>query len=50
MHDIYPTSVEAALKIVDALQKEGYWIVTVEELLRLNGIEPQAGVLYRSGE
>ena len=50
MHDIYPTSVEAALKIVDALQKEGYWFVTVEELLRLNGIEPQAGVLYRSGE
>ena len=50
MHDIYPTSVEAALKIVDALQKEGYWFVTVEELLRLNGIEPQAGVLYRSGK
>lgn len=50
MHDIYPTSVEAALKIVDALQAEGYWFVTVEELLCLNGIEPQAGVLYRSGQ
>ena len=50
MHDIYPTSVEAALKIVDALQAEGYWFVTVEELLCLNGIQPQAGVLYRFGK
>ncbi len=49
LHDIYPTSVDAALQIVDALQAEGYWFVTVEELLRLNGIEPQPGVLYRSG-
>ena len=49
LHDIYPTSVDAALKIVDALQKEGYWFVTVKELLALNGIEAQPGVLYRSG-
>ena len=49
LHDIYPASVEAALRIVDALQKEGYWFVTVEELLRLNGVTPRAGVLYRSG-
>jgi len=50
MHDIYPTSVEAALKIVDVLQKEGYVFVTVEELLALNGIKPQLGVIYRSGD
>lgn len=50
LHDIYPTSVEAALQVVDTLQKEGYWFVTVEELLRLNGIAPQAGVMYRSGK
>ncbi len=50
LHDIYPTSVEAALQIVDALEKEGYWFVTVEELLQLNGITPQAGVMYRSGK
>lgn len=49
LHDIYPTSVEAALQVVDALEKEGYWFVTVEELLGLNGIVPQAGVMYRSG-
>ena len=49
LHDIYPASVEAALRLTDALQEEGYWFVTVEELLRLNGITPQAGVLYRTG-
>ena len=49
LHDIYPTSVEAALRLVDALQTQGYWFVTVEELLRLNGITAQPGVLYRSG-
>lgn len=49
LHDIYPSSVEAALAIVDALETEGYWFVTVEELLRLNGVTPEAGVMYRSG-
>lgn len=33
MHDIFPTSVEAALQIVDDLQAQGYEFVTVEELL-----------------
>lgn len=50
LHDIYPASVEAALRIVDVLQAEDYWFVTVEELLRLNGVEPQKGVLYRTGK
>lgn len=49
LHDIYPSSVEAALRVVDALAAQGYWFVTVEELLRLNGIEAQNGVLYRTG-
>lgn len=49
LHDIYPASVDAALEIVDRLQEEGYWFVTVEELLRLNGVEPQKGILYRTG-
>lgn len=49
LHDIYPTSVEAALRVVDCLQEEGYWFVTVEELLRLNGVNPEAGVMYRTG-
>lgn len=49
LHDIYPASVEAALRLVDALQTQGYWFVTVEELLRLNGVTAQPGVLYRTG-
>ena len=50
LHDIYQPSVEAALEIVDRLQAKGYWFVTVEELLRLYGIAPQPGVMYRSGK
>jgi len=33
LHDIFDTSVGAAIRIVDALQKEGYEFVTVEELM-----------------
>jgi len=50
LHDIYPTSVDAALRVVDQLQAEGYWFVTVEELLRLNGVTPEAGEMYRTGK
>ena len=50
LHDIYPTSVEAALRVVDKLQEEGYWFVTVEELLWLNGVTPEAGRMYRTGK
>ena len=50
LHDIYPTSVDAAMAVVDALQGEGYRFVTVAELLESNGIQPEAGVLYCSGD
>ena len=33
LHDCYASSVEAALRIVDILQKEGYGFVTVDRLL-----------------
>lgn len=46
LHDFFSASVDAALEIVDRLQKEGYDFVTVEELFRIQGVEPQAGVLY----
>lgn len=49
LHDIYPTSVDAALQVVDQLSREGYQFVTVEELLRLNGVTPELGVLYCTG-
>lgn len=32
LHDIYKTSVEAALEIVDRLKEEGYEFVTIDEL------------------
>ena len=49
LHDIYEPSVNAALRLVETLQEQGYLFVTVEELLRLNGVVPEAGVLYRTG-
>ena len=48
LHDIYPTSVEAALRLIDALSADGYQFVTVEELLRQYGVTPEPGVFYRS--
>ncbi|MBR6770634.1 MAG: polysaccharide deacetylase family protein [Lachnospiraceae bacterium] len=33
MHDYYPSTVTAALEVVDELQKQGYEFVTVEEIL-----------------
>lgn len=33
MHDIFQTSVDAALNIIDTLQRQGYRFVTVDELL-----------------
>ena len=48
MHDIYPTSVEAALQIVDTLTDRGFCFVTVEQLMALRGVTPRAGELYLS--
>ena len=49
MHDLYPSSVDAAIQIVDALLGKGYCFVTVEELLTWNGVSPQKGEIYYSG-
>ena len=46
MHDIYPASVEAALRVVDALHKQGYLFVTVEQLFAARGIELKPGEVY----
>ena len=35
MHDVYASSVEAALRIVDALTERGYEFVTVDEILHM---------------
>lgn len=47
MHDLFPSSVEAALRIVDDLLGKGYCFVTVEQLLVQRGVTPEAGVCYR---
>ena len=46
MHDIFPTSVEAALAAVDVLMAEGFRFVTLEELFLLRGITPENGQVY----
>lgn len=48
LHDIYPTSVDTALQVVDELLKRGFYFVTVEELFELRGVQPEKGVVYRS--
>ncbi|MBR3641216.1 MAG: polysaccharide deacetylase family protein [Oscillibacter sp.] len=47
LHDIYPTSVDAALQLVDALRAQGYTFVTVKDLLYTLPEPPAAGVVYR---
>ena len=46
LHDPYATSVEAALRAIDALTPQGYRFVTLEELFRQKGVEPEPGKLY----
>lgn len=48
LHDIYDTSVQAALRAVDALLEEGYTFVTVEELFALRGLDPADGSVTTS--
>ena len=46
MHDLYPSSVEAAGKIIETLQKQGYEFVTVSELAALAQCELQPGDVF----
>ena len=47
MHDIFPSSVEAALRIVDALLARGYCFVTVEQLMEQRQVDIQPGMRCR---
>lgn len=49
VHDLYPTSVSAALKAVDTLMAQGYEFVTVNELFRRRDIVLDKGCIYFSG-
>ena len=46
LHDMTTASVEAALGIVDALQKQDFEFVTVSELARCRGERPRPGTVY----
>lgn len=46
LHDPYTTSVEAALRAIDVLKAKGWRFVTLEELFRAKGVEPELGTLY----
>lgn len=46
LHDIYATSVEAAFKVIDTLQEQGFKFVTVDELIRRNGEKPEATQVF----
>ena len=48
LHDIYGSSVQAALDIVDGLKERGYSFVTVEQLMAARGVSPEAGAKYRA--
>lgn len=50
MHDIYPSSVEAALAAVDELCRQGFRFVTVAELMEYRGIAPESGQVYKRVE
>ena len=47
LHDIYPTSVEAALRIVDALHEKGFLFLTIDELCEERKVTPSSGEICR---
>ena len=47
MHDIYETSVDAAIQMVDRLLAEGYTFVTIPDMIYSQNKTIEAGKLYR---
>lgn len=47
LHDIYPSSVDTALQVVDTLMARGFHFVTVEQLFAIRGQTPENGKVYR---
>ncbi len=47
LHDMSHSSVDAALGIVDSLQKQGFQFVTVSELVEIRGVSLIPGKSYR---
>lgn len=49
MHDLYPTTAKAVEKLVPKLTKQGFQLVTIDELLYYKGIKAKSGKVYYSG-
>ena len=47
LHDLYPSSASAALRIVDRLQERGFSFVTVEQLMEIRGRPAEKGKVVR---
>ena len=48
LHDLYPTSVDGALKAMNILKDQGYAFVTVEEMAKLRGVEMNNTKVYNN--
>ena len=48
LHDLSDSSVDAALSIIDRLQKEGFRFVTVSRLAEIRGVTPKPGAVYKN--
>lgn len=46
LHDLYSTSVDAALMVIDELSQQGYAFVTVSELAAIKGYDLESGGVY----
>jgi len=49
MHDIYPTTIDAAIRTVDRLLDAGFTFVTISELLQIRHGEAIPGRVYHHG-
>ena len=47
LHDIYDSSVETALQVVDELRRQGFYFLTVSELFSAKGLPLEPGQVYR---
>ncbi len=46
LHDIYPSSVETALRVVDELHAQGFYFTTIDELFAAKGLALRPGETY----
>ena len=46
MHDIYPTSVDAVSKLIDAVREKGYEFASLSEITKIRGVKLKNGIAY----